>query len=200
MLNRGIKAGVVVVGLLAAGGASAGAAGTFSAVFSPTAVPLNGTSTLTYTLTAYDDNRSLSFNVPLPAGVVVADPSDAFTDCGAPPAPPVLVPTITAVPGSSTVQFADGNTTTVYDGPFMGPRSYGCVVSVRVEGRAAGSHTLPAVSLLDGGFVTALTASAMLGVLAAPAASIPTLSEWGLILLVLALAASALNGMRRQRG
>lgn len=180
--------------------AHAGAAGTFGTVFNPVSVPINGTSTLTYTLTAYDNFRNLGFNATLPAGLAVATPNGATTDCG--PVPGPLLPTITALPGSTTVQLANANTSTPYDGPFSGARSYGCIVSVSVEGTALGSHTLPPVTLLDSGFPTLLTASAVLNVLGAPvaAASIPTLSEWGLILLVLAMAASALNGMRRKRG
>ncbi|CAN7630164.1 IPTL-CTERM sorting domain-containing protein [Acidovorax sp. LjRoot194] len=196
----GWKIAAVLAGWVVASAAHAGAAGTFGTVFNPTTVPINGTSTLTYTLTAYDNFRNLGFTTTLPAGLVVATPNGAATDCG--PVPGPLLPTITAVPGSTTVQLANANTTTVYDGPFMGPRSFGCVVSVRIQGAVLGSHALPPVTLLDSGFPTLLTASAVLNVLGAPvaAASIPTLSEWGLILLVLAMAASALNGMRRKRG
>lgn len=192
--------GAVLAGLLVGSAAHAGAAGTFGTVFAPAAIPINGTSTLTYTLTAYDNFRNLSFNAALPAGLVVATPNGATTDCG--PAPGPLLPNITALSGSTTIQLANANTTNVYDGPFMGPRSFGCIVSVNIEGAVLGSHTLPAVTLLDSGFPTLLTASAVLNVLGAPvaAASIPTLSEWGLILLVLAMAASALNSMRRKRG
>lgn len=196
----GWKIGAVLAGLMVGSAAHAGAAGTFGTVFNPVSVPINGTSTLTYTLTAYDNFRNLGFNATLPAGLAVATPNGATTDCG--PVPGPLLPTITALPGSTTVQLANANTSTPYDGPFSGARSYGCIVSVSVEGTALGSHTLPPVTLLDSGFPTLLTASAVLNVLGAPvaAASIPTLSEWGLILLVLAMAASALNGMRRKRG
>lgn len=45
--------GVVALALLAAATSYAGLPGTFSAVLSPTSVALNGTSTLTYTLTAH---------------------------------------------------------------------------------------------------------------------------------------------------
>lgn len=198
--KRVLKIGVVVAGLLVGSAAHAGAAGTFAAVFAPTAVPLNGTSTLTYTLTAYDNNRTLSFNAALPAGLLVATPSAATTDCG--PAPGPVAPIVTAVPGSTAIQLVNANTTTSYDGPVVGgPRAYGCVVSVSVQGTALGSHALTPVSLANGGVPTGLTASAVLNVLGAAvaAASIPTLSEWGLILLVLAMAASALNSMRRKR-
>lgn len=199
MLQKcGWKIGALVAGLLVGSAAHAGAAGTFGAVFVPPTVPLNGTSTLTYTLTAFDSNRNLSFNAALPAGLVVATPSGAITDCG--PVPGPVFPSVTAVPGSTTVQLVNANTSTPYDGPGLGsPRAYGCVVSVGVKGTALGSHTLPAVTLRDNGFPTLLTASAVLNVLGAPAAGIPTLSEWGVILLVLAIAVSVFRTKLRKR-
>ena len=196
------KQGGVAVALLAAGASYAGSAGTFSAVLSPTSVALNGTSTLTYTLTSYDDSRKFSFTTNLPAGVVIATPPAASSDCGVPPAAdPGPAPAITADAGTSSFTLANANPTTEYDGPYMGERSYGCVVRFNVQGTAGGTHPFTA-ALSDDGYSTGLTAPATLTVLATAAvsaASIPTLSEWGLILLVLAMGASGFRAWRRQR-
>lgn len=199
---QGFKQGMVALALLAAATSYAGSAGTFSAVLSPASVALNGTSTLTYTLTSYDDQRKLSFTTNLPAGVVIASPAAVSSDCGAPPIPdPGPAPALSAVAGASSFSLANANTTTAYDGPFMGPRSFGCVVRFNVQGTVAGTHATT-TELFDGVSATGLMASATLTVLATAAvsaASIPTLSEWGLILLVLAMGVSGFRAWRRQR-
>ncbi|RYF38127.1 MAG: IPTL-CTERM sorting domain-containing protein, partial [Comamonadaceae bacterium] len=185
-----LKGAILLAGLLVGGSSLAGAVGTFSAVFAPVAVPLNGTSTLTYTLTSFDNLRNLGFNATLPGGLVVANPNGVTNNCGAPPAVPG--PTITAVPGAASVQVASANTTNVYDGPLQGIRSYGCVISFNVQGTTVGSKTVTP-TLTSNGNNSGLTAPATLSVTAAiaAAASIPTLSEWGLLLLMAAMGLSA---------
>ncbi|MEM9558591.1 MAG: thrombospondin type 3 repeat-containing protein [Acidobacteriota bacterium] len=73
----------------------------FSKSFSPATVAFGGRSTLTFTI----DNSAnasqmffLNFTDTLPAGMVIADPAAASTDCGS--------ATLTATPGSGTVTLA----------------------------------------------------------------------------------------------
>lgn len=149
------------------------------------------------------DRRKLSFTTNLPAGVVIASPAAASSDCGAPTVPdPGPAPALSAVAGASSFSLANANTTTAYDGPGMGARSFGCVVRFNVQGTAAGTHVLRTTDLVDRGSPTGMMAPATLTVLATAAvsaASIPTLSEWGLILLVLAMGGSGFRAWRRQR-
>ena len=78
----------------------------FSKSFSPSLIPVGGTSTLTFTI----DNTAnaaavaeLQFNDILPAGMVIAALSNAAPDCGPFPA------TVTATPGTGVISFfADG--------------------------------------------------------------------------------------------
>ena len=55
----------------------------FSKSFSPSSIPLGGTSTLTFTIdnSAGGSFAQVSFNDPLPAGMVIASPSNAASDC-----------------------------------------------------------------------------------------------------------------------
>lgn len=83
----------------------------FTKSFSPSSVPFGGRSTLTFTI----DNTlnasavgNIDFTDNFPAGLVVADPANASTDCISASAPDT---TITAVSGSSSVILnADGST------------------------------------------------------------------------------------------
>lgn len=76
----------------------------FTKSFSPSSVSFGGRSTLTFTI----DNTanatavsSMQFNDSLPAGVTIANPANATTDCGTAP----VVPTLTASAGTSQVVF-----------------------------------------------------------------------------------------------
>ncbi len=77
----------------------------FSKSFAPNPVEFGGRSTLTFTI----DNSAnlsaetfLSFEDVLPAGMVIANPSNKATDCGTPPG---VIPTLTAVPGTDVIDF-----------------------------------------------------------------------------------------------
>ena len=78
----------------------------FSKSFAPGSIPLGGTSVLTFTFdnTAAGavDQFSARFLDDLPAGMVIATPANASTDCIAPLAPNT---TLTAVSGTSFIQF-----------------------------------------------------------------------------------------------
>ncbi|MDQ1416677.1 MAG: large repetitive protein [Acidimicrobiaceae bacterium] len=139
---------------------------TISKQFSPTAIPLNGTSTLTFTVTNPGANTAaltgVAFTDNLPAGLLVATPNGVTGSCGA--------GTITAAPGSSTISLAGGSV----------PVSGACTFTVNVTGTTAGTktNTTGAVSSTNGG--TGNTATATLSVATPPqitksfgAASIP---------------------------
>ena len=77
----------------------------FSKSFDLSTVAFGGRSTLTFTIdntASGSDVVSMSFTDPLPAGMVVAVPANASTDCGDPSYPPTLV----ATPGTSLISLS----------------------------------------------------------------------------------------------
>ena len=79
------------------------ARGGFSLEFSPSTIPLGGTSTITYTIDLTVDTfvTSATFSNDLPEGLVVADPPNASSDCTA----FGVVPTIDANSGTGSISF-----------------------------------------------------------------------------------------------
>jgi hypothetical protein len=172
--------------LAVAGVSQAGVAPTFTKSYSPATINVGQTSTVTYRLEDLSGVTftNLSFSDALNPGslAVAAVPAVTTTCVGA---------SVTAVPGTGL---------TVSD-ISVGPFSY-CSVSVDVTASAAGDFDADTSDVHDGVSPVAGPAKAILKVLAAApaaAASIPTLSEWALILMVLALGGSAFNALRRQR-
>ncbi len=103
----------------------------FSKSFSPSSVSLGWKSTLTFTI----DNTlnaarigNLDFTDNLPAGMMVADPSNATTDCIAPSLPNT---TIHATPGSSSIVL-DANGSNAFAGFETVGAGSSCTVSVDV--------------------------------------------------------------------
>ena len=105
----------------------------FAGAFAPTltksfgaaSIPLNGTTTLTFTLDNPNTDLALSsvaFSDPLPAGLVVATPNALTGSCGG--------GTITAVAGSVGVALANATLAS----------SATCVFSVKVTGTAVGEY------------------------------------------------------------
>ncbi len=125
--------------------------------FSPAAVEFGGRSTLTFII----DNTAnpavvpnLDFTDVLPANMVVASPANKATTCGTTTIPP----TLTAIPGSSTITLdADGTV----GFPAVGAMSL-CTVTVDVVGNAVG--LLGNVTELLAEFVSAGKAAAVLEV------------------------------------
>ena len=119
----------------------------FSKLFSPDSIPLGSTSTLTYTI----DNSAnasnigdLSFSETFPAGIVIASPSNASTDCGN----SNTVETVTANPGESSLSFeSDGNT--ILPGSESLAAGATCSVVVNVVGTGAGEHVATSNNLLS---------------------------------------------------
>jgi Autotransporter beta-domain/Bacterial Ig-like domain (group 3) len=128
----------------------------FSKAFTPPTIPLNGTSTLGFGLTAFLPVTGLNFTDTLPAGVVVANPNGlTSTTCSN---GDVLV--VTAVPGSNTITLTGNLVTGVVEA---------CSFSVNVTGTTPGvkvnSVTLTSSSAGSRTFTATLT------VLPAPAST-----------------------------
>ncbi|MCP4897642.1 MAG: DUF4175 domain-containing protein, partial [bacterium] len=109
----------------------------FSKSFAPSSVPLGDRSTLTFTV----DNTAnasavvnLDFTDNLPAGMLVADPANASTDCNSPN--PALITTLTSVPGTSAI-ILDANGLG-FGGLEVLPAGATCTVTVDVTTTGAG--------------------------------------------------------------
>ncbi len=95
---------------------------TIAKAFGAASIPLNGTTSLTFTITNPNTNVALTgvaFTDNLPAGLVVATPNGLSNTCGG---------TVTAAPGSGVVSLSAGTLAT----------SASCTVSVNVQGTTAG--------------------------------------------------------------
>ncbi|HLK08051.1 MAG TPA: hypothetical protein VKV30_08925 [Candidatus Angelobacter sp.] len=134
-------------------------------VFNPATIPLNGTTSLTFTITNPAANavaeNGVAFTDTLPTGLVVATPNGLTNTCGG---------TATAVAGSTSISLTGGSIAV----------NTNCTLVVNVTGTASGQYTNTsgAVSSTNGG--TGNTASANLTVATPPsitkvfgAASIP---------------------------
>ena len=126
----------------------------FSKQFGTQSIALNGTTTLTFTITNTNQTSltGVSFSDPLPAGLVVASTPGLTSTCGG---------VATAIAGSSNVSLTGGTLTSGQQ----------CQVAVNVTGTAAGtknnvSGTVSATESGAGG-----TASASLAVVAPPVIS-----------------------------
>src|SRR5262249_39785871 len=95
---------------------------TMAKAFGAATIPLNGTTSLTLTVSNTNVNQTLgaiTFTDSLPAGLVVATPSGLSNTCNG---------SATAVAGSSSVSWASS--------PL--PRGASCTVSLNVQGTTAG--------------------------------------------------------------
>jgi uncharacterized repeat protein (TIGR01451 family) len=136
---------------------------TIAKAFGAATIPLNGTTSLTFTVSSTNQNLTLNgvaFTDNLPAGLVVATPNNLNTTCSG---------TATAVAGSSSVSLT---------GASLAPGA-SCTVSVNVQGTTAGvkSNSVQVTSTNGG---TGNTSNASITVVAPPtiakafgAASIP---------------------------
>jgi hypothetical protein len=125
--------------------------------FAPSSILLDGTTSLTFTLTNPNDTVPLTgvgFTDALPAGLVVAQPNKASTTCHDPKVRPA------ANPGSSTITVSQGS---------LDPAET-CTATVSVQGKIPGafSNTTSAVTSVQG---TGNTASANLTVVGPPVIS-----------------------------
>jgi uncharacterized repeat protein (TIGR01451 family) len=121
--------------------------------FSPASIPLNGTTSLTITVTNPAANTAaetgVAFTDTLPVGLVVSAPNGLSNTCGG---------TATAVAGSTSVHLTAGSVAT----------NSNCTVVIKVAGTVAGvyTNTTGAVTSTSGG--TGNTASANLTVASPP--------------------------------
>ena len=136
---------------------------TIAKAFGAATIPLNGTTSLTFTVSSTNQNLTLNgvaFTDNLPAGLVVATPNNLNTTCSG---------TATAVAGSSSVSLS---------GASLAPGA-SCTVSINVQGTTAGvKNNSVQVTSTNGG--TGNTSNASITVVAPPtiakafgAASIP---------------------------
>lgn len=128
-----------------------------SKAFGAATVPLNGTTTLTFTVTNPGANplalTGLAFTDTLPSGLVVATPPNASNTCGG---------TVTAAASSTSVSLSNGSITTP---------GASCTIAVSVTGTTAGqkNNITGAVTSTNGG--NGNTASASITVDAPPTIS-----------------------------
>ncbi len=125
---------------------------TIAKAFGAASIAVNGTTTLTFTLTNPNPGSALSgvtFTDALPTGLVVATPNGLTNACGG---------TVTAVAGAGSVGLAGGGL----------PANGACTLTVNVTGTTGGTknNTTGAVTSTEGG--TGGTASASLQVIAPP--------------------------------
>jgi uncharacterized repeat protein (TIGR01451 family) len=121
--------------------------------FGTPTIPLNGATSLTFTLTNPNAAAALSgvaFTDALPAGVVVANPSGVSSTCGG---------TVTAIAGGASVDLSGGTIAAAST----------CTIVVNIQGTTAGSkvNTTGTIASTEGG--AGNTASAALVVVAPPA-------------------------------
>jgi uncharacterized repeat protein (TIGR01451 family) len=136
---------------------------TIAKAFGAATIPLNGTTSLSFNIHSTNVNLTLSgiaFTDNLPAGLVVASPSNLTSSCGG---------TATATAGSSSVSLSGGTLTPLAS----------CTVSVNVQGTTAGVKN-NSVQVSDTVAGTGNTSNASITVVAPPviikafgAASIP---------------------------
>ena len=143
--------------------------------FAPDSVALGETTVLTFTI---DNSASslaatgLGFTDNLPSGMRVADPANAVSDCGG---------TVDANPLATSISFSGG---TVAAGTI-------CTVSVDVTSLSSGAN-VNVTEQLSSSLGSSAPATGTLTV-AANALEIPTLGQWGLLLLALGIGLVALR-------
>jgi hypothetical protein len=151
---------------------------TLDKAFGASRIPLNGSTSLTFKINNPNTNimlTGIAFTDNLPAGLVVTNPSRLSSTCGG---------TATAVSGSGSVSLSEATIAT----------NGNCTLTVNVTGVEIGvkNNTTEPVTSTNGG--TGNTASALVTVEAAVA--IPTLKEWGVILLVIFIGFNAFYHLR----
>jgi hypothetical protein len=140
----------------------------FSKAFTPETITNGGTSTLTFTI---DNGASalaatgLAFIDNLPDGLVVATPPNISTTCTG--------GSLTATAGSSTITYSGGSV----------PAGASCTIQVDVSSSTPGTH-MNTTEDLTSSHGNSGTATASLTVDDEPA-TIPTLNEFGMLMLFL---------------
>ncbi len=146
--------------------------------FGAATIPLNGTTSLGFTISNPNASTALTavgFTDTLPAGLIVSTPNGLTGSCGA--------GVITATAGSGTVSLAGATLAATAS----------CTFSVNVTGTAVGTqdNVSGAVTSAEGGSGGTALASVTVVPVGPPVASIPTLKPWALCLLGLLLIVAA---------
>jgi uncharacterized repeat protein (TIGR01451 family) len=161
------------------------AAPTVAKAFAPTSIVMGESTRLTITLENANatDITGAAFTDPYPAGLVNADPSNAATTCGG---------TLLAPAGGTSLSLSGATI----------PAGGSCTVSVDITATAPGSY----INEIVAGAITSDNAPAntigaaseplVVSAAAASVAAVPTLGEWGLMLLAAALGLVALRAIR----
>ena len=159
---------VVVASFFYVSIAQAGAPPAFTKNFAPDPINVGGTSTLTFT---FNNNTgtprsNMAFTDNLPAGVVVASPTNQSQTC--------VGGMLSATSGSGTLSYAGGSVAA----------NTLCTIQVDVTSSTVGTHvnTSSTLTYTPGGPSGPATDS-----LTVNAVAIPTLPQWGMILLTLSL-------------
>jgi hypothetical protein len=173
-----------------AGVPSPGGVGLFKD-FSPSPIVASGVSTLTITFTNTNSTAATltaPFTDNFPAGVVIAGTPNVATTCGGAGVP-------TAVPGGSSVTLPTGDT--IPGGSVAIPGF--CTLTVNVTASIAGSYlnTVPVGALQTSGGNNTVSPAVILSVTTATAV-VPTLSQWGMMALMLLLLLGGVTAMRRR--
>ena len=160
---------------------------TLSKVFGAASMPLNGSTSLGFTINNPNASTSLTgvgFTDSLPAGLVVSTPNGLTGTCGG--------GAITATAGSSSVSLTGAT--------LAGSAS--CTFGVNVTGNALGTmnNTTSAVDSVEGGPGIAASASVTVGAVGpAPPTSVPALHPWALGLLGLLLVVAGSVALRAHK-
>lgn len=181
--SRHIAAVCAVAALTCGASAHAGGSFTFSKSFGAPTIPLNGSTTLAFQISrdAFSGPETgIQFTDTLPAGLIVSTPNGLTGACGA-------GSTVTAAAGGGSVALAGGQLAA----------GATCNFQVSVTGTTPGLKS-NVTSILNSSVGSAPAATASLTVLAGTTASVPTLSEWALLLLTSLVAGSALLKFRRR--
>ena len=154
---------------------------TITKAFGAASIPPGGTTTLTFTLTNLNAGLALtgvSFTDTLPSGLLIADQSGLTGSCGG--------GTITAPGSTSTVSLAGATL----------PANGSCSFSINVVGISTGSKVNTTSAVTSNEMPSGSAATATLTV--AEGAPIPTLSSWGLLLMITGLGALGAMAVRRR--
>jgi len=154
----------------------------FTKSFTPDTITAGAISTLTFTIDNSESAitfNSLKFTDNLPAGVEVANPSNAFTT--------FTGGTLTAVSGNDVISYTDG---TIEAGSI-------CTISVDVTANTSGLfvNTTGDLTYLIG---NSGTASDTLSVNQEPIA-VPTLSDWGKIIFIILIGFTSIVYLKKKR-
>ena len=154
---------------------------TLSKAFGDASVKPGGTTRLTFALSNPNASLALTgvgFTDTLPAGLLVADPNGLTGSCGG--------GTITATAFTATVSLAGATL----------PASGSCSFSVNVVATSTGSKDNTTSPVISNEAASGAAATATVTVV--EGASIPTLSSWGLMLMITALGGLGALAVRRR--